>query len=553
MKRGLIGVVVVLLLVFAIPVGSVQAAGKNDWVISKGKPTTVDEFIGYSEGVGVGIKDGKVVLLDNKFTIKKTTPYDMASICQDGRILVELYQDEMNIVYGYIDRNGKEIVKPMYYLADDFVNGYANVYNKAGQTGIINRDGKMIIPFTKNYISYSAKYDIFVALKSNSTSFKLEYIYYDKNGKKISTLPNGLTTKEFAALGTKYFNTKKMPDLITYAFCDDSIVVIRGNLITGDYKLYFYDTNGKLKSKTGFSNIIETEQKNVNITVVNGKYGISNSSGKVLLKHQYGELEETKTPGIYIATSAKTEKKGIIDEKGKKIVAFEYDEIQENKSGTGFVLEKYEILKSTYAFVDRSGNMIQSMSEMETIVDGAASYLLENPIFILYNKSVSDLKVSTTDATVKGRAVKSKVTVKDGNLTLREGIDYKLTYSNNTAVGKATVTVTGLGSYYGQKSATYRILPSKVTGLSVKKGSSTSVKVTWKKVTGATGYKVYMASSKNGTYAKVATVKGASKIAYTKTKLKKNKTYYFKVVTYQKINNEVYDSVACAPKSIKLK
>lgn len=553
MKRGLIGVVLVLLLVFTIPVGSVQAAGKNDWIITKEKPTTVDEFIGYSEGIGVGIKDGKVVLLDSKFNIKKTTRYDVASICQDGRILVGIYQDDFNLLCGYIDRNGKEIVKPMYYLGDDFVNGYANVYNTAYQTGIIDRNGKMIIPFTKNYIEYSAKYEMFIVLKESSTSYNMQYIYYDKNGKKISILPNGLTMKELEALGKKYFNSKKIPDLITYMCWDDSIVVMRGSLLTGNYKFYFYDMNGKLKSKTGFSNIIETEQKNVNITVVNGKYGISNSSGKVLLKHQYEELEETRTPGIYIATSAKTEKKGIINEKGQKIVALEYDAIQENQSGTGFVLEKYGLVKSVYGFVDRSGKMIQPMSEMEIIVDGKAAYSTENAMFILYNKKVSDLKITTTDVTVKGSAVKSKVTVKDGNLILRENIDYKLSYSNNTKVGKATVTVTGLGSYYGQKSATYRILPSKVTGLSVKKKSSTSANVTWKKVTGATGYKVYMASSKNGTYKKVATVKGTSKVSYTKTKLKKNKTYYFKVVAYQKVKNEVYDSVACAPKSIRLK
>jgi hypothetical protein len=52
------------------------------------------------------------------------------------------------------------------------------------------------------------------------------------------------------------------------------------------------------------------------------------------------------------------------------------------------------------------------------------------------------------------------------------------------------------------------------------------VKVTWKKVSGANGYDVYMSTSKNGTYKKVGTTPTAS---YTKSGLKKEKTYYFKV------------------------
>ncbi len=59
------------------------------------------------------------------------------------------------------------------------------------------------------------------------------------------------------------------------------------------------------------------------------------------------------------------------------------------------------------------------------------------------------------------------------------------------------------------------------------------------KVKYATGYVIYMSTSKNGEYKKVATT---TKTKYTVKKLKKNKKYYFKVKAYRKINGKKYYS-----------
>ncbi|MGN0654622.1 MAG: fibronectin type III domain-containing protein [Oscillospiraceae bacterium] len=77
--------------------------------------------------------------------------------------------------------------------------------------------------------------------------------------------------------------------------------------------------------------------------------------------------------------------------------------------------------------------------------------------------------------------------------------------------------------------------------------------LSWNKQTGASGYVVYMATSKNGTYKKVATVKGGTKTSYTKTGLTKGKTYYFKVRAYKTVDGTNIYGAYSAVKSAKIK
>ena len=70
---------------------------------------------------------------------------------------------------------------------------------------------------------------------------------------------------------------------------------------------------------------------------------------------------------------------------------------------------------------------------------------------ITFMKKVSisecDITLSTTTYTFDGNAKEPAVTVKYGDTTLTLGTDYTVDYKNNVNVGKATVTITGIGSY----------------------------------------------------------------------------------------------------------
>ena len=71
------------------------------------------------------------------------------------------------------------------------------------------------------------------------------------------------------------------------------------------------------------------------------------------------------------------------------------------------------------------------------------------------------------------------------------------------------------------------------------------IKLTWKKVPGASGYEIYRADSEDGTYSKIETVKGASNVTFTDTKRTCGTCYYYKVRAYRSVEgNRVYSGMS---------
>lgn len=94
--------------------------------------------------------------------------------------------------------------------------------------------------------------------------------------------------------------------------------------------------------------------------------------------------------------------------------------------------------------------------------------------------------------------------------------------------------------------------PAKVKVTSVKQSGKNKAKITWKKVTGASGYEIYMKTG-NGKYKKVKTITKGKTVCYTQTKLKKGKTYQFQVRAYTKAGNtKVYGGYGSS-KKLKLR
>ncbi|MBR0404823.1 MAG: C40 family peptidase [Eggerthellaceae bacterium] len=87
--------------------------------------------------------------------------------------------------------------------------------------------------------------------------------------------------------------------------------------------------------------------------------------------------------------------------------------------------------------------------------------------FEIEQASMSTVTVKVQDQVFTGSAIEPTVLVRRGNTILQEGVDYVASYKNNVKVGTATATVTGIGSYSGQASATFKIVSSSLAKATV--------------------------------------------------------------------------------------
>ena len=94
--------------------------------------------------------------------------------------------------------------------------------------------------------------------------------------------------------------------------------------------------------------------------------------------------------------------------------------------------------------------------------------------------------------------------------------------------------------------------PESVQNLKVKAGKKKAV-LTWEKAENASGYRIYRATSKDGKYKLVKTVKGADTVKYVNKKLKSGKKYYYKVRAYKKVPSGKIFSKATEAKKVKVK
>ena len=148
----------------------------------------------------------------------------------------------------------------------------------------------------------------------------------------------------------------------------------------------------------------------------------------------------------------------------------------------------------------------------------------EIPALSRISISKASVTLSTSIYAYDGKAKKPGVTVKLNGKTLKNGTDYTVSYSNNTKVGTAKVTIKGKGNYTGSVSKTYKIKnnfkKATVSGISTKAFTgknitqSITVKYNGKTLKKGTDYTVSYSNNKNiGT----ATVKITGKGSFTGT------------------------------------
>ena len=181
--------------------------------------------------------------------------------------------------------------------------------------------------------------------------------------------------------------------------------------------------------------------------------------------------------------------------------------------------------KSSGWIVDKTASIgVKGSKHKECTVCKKVLETAEIPALSKISISKASVTLSTSTYAYDGKAKKPGVTVKLNGKTLKNGTDYTVSYSNNTKVGTAKVTITGKGNYTGSVSKTYSIKnnfkKATVSGISTKAFTgknitqSITVKCNGKALKNGTDYTVsYSNNKKIGT----ATVKIAGKGSYTGT------------------------------------
>ena len=150
-------------------------------------------------------------------------------------------------------------------------------------------------------------------------------------------------------------------------------------------------------------------------------------------------------------------------------------------------------------------------------------------------RSVGKASVKVSDQVWTGKALKPAVTVKDGNVTLKKGRDYTVSYSANKGIGTAKVTVTGKGSYTGKITKTFKINPQGQSISAKGDKSGKKIAVTLAKHSSNSGYQVSYADNSGFKNSKSLWLSGNSKNKGTIKGLKSKKTYYVKARDYKTI------------------
>ena len=162
------------------------------------------------------------------------------------------------------------------------------------------------------------------------------------------------------------------------------------------------------------------------------------------------------------------------------------------------------------------------------------------------------ITLSASNYLYDGKVKAPAVTVKDGNgKVLKKDSDYTVVYSSGRkAIGKYTVTVNFKGNYSGSKQLSFTISPKKIDKVTATPGTN-QIKLSWTKVSGAAGYRIFV---KSGSSWKTL-VSSTTAVSYTIKNLKVGTKYTYAVRPYAKVGSNIiwspYTECATATQAVK--
>ena len=176
----------------------------------------------------------------------------------------------------------------------------------------------------------------------------------------------------------------------------------------------------------------------------------------------------------------------------------------------------------------------------------------------LINRTIpraSTLGLYATEYRYTGSRIEPRLKIKDETgKKLMRNTDYKLKYvTDGKRIGKQTVKIVYRGKYTGTRKLSYRISSSmkkpSLKASAVKKGK---VKLSWNKVSGAKGYKIYVKEPGSSRY-RCRLTKDVMVRSVTHKGLKRGKTYRYKIRAYKITGGTTEYGPYSTVKTVKIK
>ena len=373
------------------------------------------------------------------------------------------------------------------------------------------------------YTGSEIKPVVYVSGKSGSLTEGIDYTCTYSNNINVGTATITVNGKGIYA-GTETVTFKIVPkdisqaqekalDAVIYNGNEQKPDIVLSDMIDGQNKILTKDTDYTIE----YSDNINVGSAMVKVL------GKGNYTGEKYIYFQINpkslsDSEDIKIDEISAVTYNGTEKiPSIIVRDNQKVLV----------SGTDYYVNIYDNVNAGTASV--------------TVI-GMGNYTGEYSInFTINRKSISKAKItSIANQIYTGKSLNiTDFSVTVGGVYLNLGTDYKLSYSNNKYPGKATIKITGIGNYKSTVSKTFIILPTVPTNVKMASNTSNSVKLSWKKVTKASGYYIYAYNTKKNKYEKVAT---SSSNTVTLKKVASGLTNTYQIYSYVKVGSKIYKS-----------
>lgn len=201
---------------------------------------------------------------------------------------------------------------------------------------------------------------------------------------------------------------------------------------------------------------------------------------------------------------------------------------------------------------DTSIATVSNLTDESGTVNMLKPGIVKISIYPKYNPSCK--KIATFTITEAKKDDGSETKPGDGSETKPEdGSETKPGDGSETKPGDGSETKPGDSSKTEPGDVPAIIAVNKTT-ISKVENKATGVKLTWKKVSDATGYVVYRKNSGSKSWKKIKTVKGASKTTYTDStvKSKHGTVYSYRIESYKSVNGQTAKAVSKEKKILRL-